>query len=1238
MNVKQWKRLLSLNLVLVLLLTMLPLGVLAEESQSVTVNVVDAVRGTSGEMVFQIGDALRKYPYLDGWTTTIASNTYLFKGWAVEEGGNVVYLATDLVTAALPDTLYPRWEKLPESYILASGTLYGLNSSTGEYGYQYGRAADNSTVWVFPVENGSVTLPQEPVFTLPGLVQMGWEYLGVQENKLVTEFYSFGDTVSADREELTAVYGKPVVFHLNDGTNETQTDIFRHDENTGGLPSLVRVGYRFLGWNSKADGTGNTYQGYVLGGNLPGDLYAIWEETDGYWFRFREDQADPGELVMVQSLTTGSDLVLFSHINPLRDQTDRFLTGLTVNGEAVCFMDPLQGHCTEGQETQVLGVWQTAAAPAVHYLGFGRSGICTDAVDNYVDAHGAGTVTLRGSDTFTPDHPDRVLVGWKDPGEEALYLPGQTVELTENLTLEAVYGYAMIRTDLNYPGAAKGQSKFWLTSSGSLSWFDQPQRDGYLFQGWNTKADGSGTMYAADTELSKLPKGGLCLYACWEQLPEGDYYILRSPIAFENGGFATAVAADQPLPKTVGEQPVFVWRNQKDKNLWRYANPGAAAALPSGSILEMIPYVEDRSCAYLILDGNGGVGFDTGSAAQYVIKSMNTTVSSMNLETYLSGYETFVKAGHAWIGWNTERDGSGTGYSMNEALDIVAVPGKTVTLYAQWAVRVGDNAVLYSGNGGKTADGAATVVQSWEGGSTWTPLDNPFTRDGKYFLGWEGWVFKNGAWIGTLNLIAQPGEPVDVTGWDNWDIKMDQLTMTALWGYARVTYQYSRSFQRVVYQEPDQFEEYFEWGMASRNAFFRGWNTRADGTGSWYLPGADIPAGLSVNLYPIMVQPTEENCLLVTLANSFADGSRVQQVELTDGQATITLPEVDGALGWMVYPALKENKNITLTYGTSLESGILVPAGTQVTVKAGQVIYAVEATGNPWYDDLRIYHGNGGVSVNEPAEEIRVQIVNASDGSMSLYGEGSFQRTGYTLTGWNTKADGSGKAYGLGEDAYVQGELELFAQWRSNSSEKPDAVLPQRPTVPVAPTRPSVIGFRDVQAGDWFADAVTYVVKQNLMRGTGEETFSPGAVMTRAMLVQILYNLEGQPKVGDSGFADVPSGMWYHDAVAWAVENQITTGYSAAKFGPQDPVTREQLAVFLFRYAVSKGLHEVTLEERLSGFVDGNAVSPFAVQALNWAVSQGFIGGRDDGTLDPQGQATRAEAAAILMRYHKQIS
>ena len=218
-------------------------------------------------------------------------------------------------------------------------------------------------------------------------------------------------------------------------------------------------------------------------------------------------------------------------------------------------------------------------------------------------------------------------------------------------------------------------------------------------------------------------------------------------------------------------------------------------------------------------------------------------------------------------------------------------------------------------------------------------------------------------------------------------------------------------------------------------------------------------------------------------------------------------------------------------------------------------------------------------------------------------------KSGATFEGWYSDKGLTQKITSVKLDA----NTTVYAKW----TEAPVSGLP----------------FGDVKSADWFYNDVKYVYEKGMMAGTAADVFAPNATTTRAMIVTILYRLEGSPAVtGTSAFVDVPAGQWYTDAVNWAAANQIVKGTSATTFAPNDSITREQMAAILYRYAQYKG-YDVTKKADLSGYSDNGQVSAYAKDALAWANAAKLINGVTNTTLAPQGNATRAQVSAILHRF-----
>lgn len=189
---------------------------------------------------------------------------------------------------------------------------------------------------------------------------------------------------------------------------------------------------------------------------------------------------------------------------------------------------------------------------------------------------------------------------------------------------------------------------------------------------------------------------------------------------------------------------------------------------------------------------------------------------------------------------------------------------------------------------------------------------------------------------------------------------------------------------------------------------------------------------------------------------------------------------------------------------------------------------------------------------------------------------------------------------------------------------------PKDSTCPVDP-------FKDTANNAWWHDGIHYCVQQGLMNGVASDQFAPNGTTTRAMIVTILWRMEGSPATSyGMSFTDVPAGQWYTEAIRWAQSTGVVTGYDAKTFGPNDNVTREQLAAILYRYTAHKG-GDVSKRSTLAQFTDVNQISSWALENIQWANAVGMVNGRTDTTIVPKGNATRAEAASMIQRFCQNV-
>ena len=249
------------------------------------------------------------------------------------------------------------------------------------------------------------------------------------------------------------------------------------------------------------------------------------------------------------------------------------------------------------------------------------------------------------------------------------------------------------------------------------------------------------------------------------------------------------------------------------------------------------------------------------------------------------------------------------------------------------------------------------------------------------------------------------------------------------------------------------------------------------------------------------------------------------------------------------------------------------------------------------------FETNGGSAITDMREATNTRI------SLTKYVP---TRHGYTFIGWYSDRSLTNQV----SEVSLTKNMTVYAGWRAD--ENPDIV---------------VNPFTDVSEKDWFYNDAMFVYKNGLMLGTSKTLFGPHGTVTRGMMATILWRMEGSlaPK-GENSFTDVEAGRWYADAITWTTENGIFAGYSKDKFGPDDPITREQLTAIFYRYADYKG-YKLTVTGNLDKFEDADKITDYAKTVMQWAVGNRLIKGKTENLLDPQGTATRAEIAAMLHRF-----
>ena len=339
---------------------------------------------------------------------------------------------------------------------------------------------------------------------------------------------------------------------------------------------------------------------------------------------------------------------------------------------------------------------------------------------------------------------------------------------------------------------------------------------------------------------------------------------------------------------------------------------------------------------------------------------------------------------------------------------------------------------------------------------------------------------------------------------------------------------------------------------------------------------------------------------------------------------TIQMPDGTSEQGYTTkentlaeYPSQLNGK----TYTFYEDSNFATPIDTATkTYEKDTVIYAKEKKnssggGSVFFWDLK-FDTNGGS---------KIDTVTEWEYSTIDLDEYVPEKEGYKFVGWYADEDLTKEI----DEVYLTQDTTVYAKW-----EKIEEEVPEEPEEVEEVEETETISFLDVKESDWFYEAVSYAVENGLMSGMSEDIFAPNTPLTREMLAVVLYNVEGQPESTEADtFTDVKGDMWYTDAIIWANENGIVAGYDNGAYGVGDLITREQFATILYRYAQFKGYDTTQGGMAVREFSDYENISDYARPAMAWAVNAGIMGGMDDGTLMPQGKATRAEAATMLMNF-----
>ena len=414
------------------------------------------------------------------------------------------------------------------------------------------------------------------------------------------------------------------------------------------------------------------------------------------------------------------------------------------------------------------------------------------------------------------------------------------------------------------------------------------------------------------------------------------------------------------------------------------------------------------------------------------------------------------------------------------------------------------------------------------------------------------------------------------------------------------------------------------------------WQQSTDNGNSWTDIADETNASYTIATTTTYMNGTQYRCVVknsvkeVTSNTATLTVTAIPTYEITvqtDGHGTASASSTTAKAGEQITLTATPNSGYRFAGWTSSDNITFANAGsaqTTFTMPANDTTITANwkkksSGGSVFFWDLK-FDTNGGS---------KIDTVTEWEYSTIDVDEYVPEKEGYKFVGWYADEDLTKKI----DEVYLTQDTTVYAKW-----EKIEEEVPEEPEEVEEVEETETISFLDVKESDWFYEAVSYAVENGLMSGMSEDIFAPNTPLTREMLAVILWNLEGNPTPNDvAPFLDVTSDKYYANAIAWANENGIVAGYGDT-FGVGDFITREQFAVMLYNYAQYQG-YDVSVGEdtNILSYTDAFDISNYAYPAMQWACGAGIMSGNDDGTLNPQGKATRAEAATMLMNFCENV-
>ena len=1067
----------------------------------------------------------------------------------------------------------------PAAKKISSAIQTYVRASTSSTAYK--KTVSGSTVYVI----GASGTMSQIIFPVSGTNYLGWVNTTTLNN--ATTYYT-------------------VSYNANGGSGAPAAQTKAHGATlTLSTAKPTRTGYTFLGWGTSASATTATYQpgaSYTANANIT--LYAVWKaNTYTVSYNANGGTGAPGSQTKTHDVT-----LTLSTAKPTR--TGYTFLGWSTNKSATTATYQPGGSFTTNANTTLYAIWK-ANTYTITYNANGGSGAPAAQTKTH-------DVTLTLS-TTKPTRTGYTFLGWSTnkSATTATYQPGGSFTTNANTTLYAIWKintYTVTYHANGGTGAPSSQVKDYgvaLTLSTA-----KPTRAGYTFLGWGTSASATTATYQPGG--SYTANASITLYAVWKA---NTYTVSYNA----NGGSGAPAAQTKThdvtltLSTTKPTRTGYTflgWSTNKSATTATY-QPGGSFTTNANTTLYAIWKINTYTVTY---HANGGTGVPSSQTKVYgVALTLSTTKPT--------------RAGYTFLGWSTNKSATTATYQPGGSFTTNA----NTTLYAIW--KADTYTVTYHANGGTGAP--SSQVKDYGVALTLSTVKP--TRTGYTFLGW-------GTSASATTATYQPGGSYTANA---------SITLYAVWKANTYTVTYNANGGSNAPAAQTKIHDVALTLSTTKptrtNYEFLGWSTSATATTATYQPGGTYTGNGNVTLYAVwklILRPTLQVGTAsakagesVTVSVNIADNPGIRSFTLGFDYDTSRLKLVsaigNSALGG-AYSFRDEKLIWTSTQGSKHNGTLLIlQFNVLATAQAGDA--SVTLTYNP--GDIR---GNdleevdfticaGKVTVTQEHTHSYTSVVTSP--TCTAQGYTTHTCTTCSSSYIDTYTNALGHSWGSGK--VTQEPTEIVPGVRTYTcgrcSETKTESIPVLPAscdgTESCPSYP----FVDVAGpAHWSHVAIDYALSNGLFYGASDTIFEPDEPMTRAMLVTVLWRYTGRPQTGTNNFTDVPNHQWYAQPVAWAAHEGIVLGVGNNLFEPNEVITREQLAAILFRYAKLIGINTNKRAE-LTAFSDRNSVTSYAVESLQWAVAEGLIYG-SEGKLLPQGKATRAQVAAILMRFIENVA